>query len=167
MLVYAVRYSKAIKTSSRYIRRRCYKNFCPEEFVASIQKVSWLDIYLCNDVNTAVQLLSDKITFILDTMAPIRTIQVRKRFAPWLSQITLDLMQERDQLQKLAAQTRDRDDWKKFKVIRNKVNNRLRYEERNWQKHQLDECGSDPRKIWKNVKGILNWKSSGSPSQQN
>ena len=165
MLVYAVRYSRAIKTSSRYIRRRCYKHFCPEEFVAAIQQVSWLDIYLSSDVNTAVQLLSDKITFILDTMAPIRTIQVRKRFAPWLSQVTLDLMKERDQLQKLAAQTRNRDDWQKFKCTRNKVNNRLKYEERNWQKVQLDECGSDSKKVWKNVKGILNWKSSGSPSQ--
>ena len=41
----------------------------------------------------------------------------------------------------------------------------MKYEERTWQKSKLDECGDNPTKIWKNVKGILNWKSSGSPNQ--
>ena len=29
----------------------------------------------------------------------------------------------------------------------------------------MDECGNSSKKVWKNVKGILNWKTSGSPSQ--
>ena len=165
MLVFAVRYAKSIKSSPSYIRKRCYKNFCPDQFVAAIQQVSWLDIYLSSDVNNAVRLLSDKITFILDTMAPIRTIQIRKKFAPWLSQVTLNMMKERDQLQKIAAQSQSSEDWKKFKSLRNKVNNRLRSEERDWQRVKLDECGTSTKKVWKNVKGILNWQTSGSPSQ--
>ena len=165
MLVFAVRYAKSIKTSPRYIKRRCFKNFCPNEFVSAIQQVSWLEIYLSSDVNTAVQLLSDKITFILDTMAPMRTIQVRKKFAPWLSKVTLDLMKERDTLQKLAAETKCREDWQQFKSVRNRVNNRLKYEESSWQRAKLDECGNNSKLVWKNVKGILNWKTSGSPSQ--
>ena len=165
MLVFAVRYAKAIKSSPKYIRKRSYKNFCPEQFVAAIQQLSWLDVYLSTDVNSAVQLMSDKITFILDTMAPMRTIQVRKKFAPWLSKATLDMMKQRDQLQKLAADTQHRDDWKKFKCLRNKINNRLKFEEQKWQKFKLDECGSDSKLVWKNVKGILNWQTSGAPSQ--
>ena len=74
--------------------------------------------------------MSDKITFILDTMAPMRTIQVRKKFAPWLSNATLDMMKQRDQLQKVAADTQHRDDWNKFKCLRNKINNRLKFEEK-------------------------------------
>ena len=165
MLVFAVRYAKAIKSSPKYIRKRSYKNFCPEQFVAAIQQLSWLDVYLSTDVNSAVQLMSDKITFILDTMAPMRTIQVRKKFAPWLSQATLDLMKERDQLQKLAAETGSREDWKKFKCLRNQINNRLKFEEQKWQKFKLDECGTNSKLVWKNVKGILNWQTSGAPSQ--
>jgi hypothetical protein len=65
MLVFATRYAKSIKTRPRYIRKRCYRNFCPANFIAAIQEVSWLEIFLCNDVNIAVQLLSNKITFIL------------------------------------------------------------------------------------------------------
>ena len=82
MLVFATRYSRSVKTSPRYVRKRSYKNFNPGEFVAAVQQVSWLDLYLCSDVDTAVDLLTNKLTFILDTLAPMKTIQVRTRYAP-------------------------------------------------------------------------------------
>ena len=164
MLIFATRYARSIKTSPRYVRKRSYKNFNPEDFVAAIQQVSWLDIYLCEDVNTAVELLSSKITFILDTMA-MKTIQIRTRYAPWLSKYTIRLMKERDQQQKTASETKKREDWLKFKALRNQINNRLKYEEKSWEKAKLEECDGNPSKTWKSVKDILNWKSSGSPNQ--
>ena len=98
-------------------------------------------------------------------MAPMRTVQIRKKYAPWLSSTTLELMKQRDGIQKNASETGDKDDWKKYKHIRNQINNRLRYEESNWQRMKIDSCGEDSSKVWKSVKGILNWSSSGSPSQ--
>ena len=165
MLIFAIRYSRAVKSSPRYVRKRRYKNFDPDQFVAAVQQISWLELYLCGDVNLAVQLLSDKITCILDVMAPMRTIQVRTLYAPWLTKETIALMKERDQSQKIAALTRNREDWIKFKSLRNRVNNRLKYEERHWQRVKLAACGDNTKSVWKNVKGILNWKSSGSPNQ--
>jgi hypothetical protein len=35
-----------------------------------------------------------------------------------------------DRLQKVASETKNRDDWKAFNGIRNTVNNRLKFEER-------------------------------------
>lgn len=67
-------------------------------------------MYLCEDVNTAVKILSEKLTFILDTMAPMKTIQVRKKYVPWLSKATLNLMKERDALQKHAAESKNDDE---------------------------------------------------------
>ena len=152
MLIFAVRYSRAVKTAPRYIRKRSYKNFNPDQFVAAVHQVSWLNLYLCCDVNKAVQILSNKITFILDVMAPMRTIQVRTRYAPWLSKVTINLMRDRDQLQKTAAESKSRDDWNNFKSLRNRVNNRLKFEERNWQKEKLGQCEDNSKSLWKNVK---------------
>lgn len=73
----------------------------------------------------------------------MRTIQVRTRYAPWLSKKTIELMKERDSHQKLASESNNKDDWKAFKSLRNKVNNRLKFEERNWQKPKLEECGDN------------------------
>ena len=75
------------------------------------------------------------------------------------------MMKERDRLQKVASERKERSDWKNYKQIRNKVKNRLKYEETKWQRTSLDQCGSNSAKIWKNVKSILNWKRSGSPNQ--
>ena len=133
--------------------------------MSAVQNLSWLDIYLCADVDDAVELLSRKLTGILDEMAPMKTFQVRTCYSPWLSKETVRLMKVRDELQKLASETRDRDDWNRYKHMRNRINNRLKYEESHWQKVRLDECGNNSAKTWKNVKGILNWKSSGSPSK--
>ena len=98
-------------------------------------------------------------------MAPMKTIKVRPKYNPWLSQLTKEMMIERDRLHKLAAQTQKPEDWKAFKLIRNKINNRLKSEEKDWQRSKINECGDDSKKLWKNLKNILNWTSSGSPSQ--
>ena len=69
-----------------------------------MQQVSWLQLYLSNDV----------------------TIQIRTRYAPCLTKCTIELMKERDTQQKIASETRRREDWQKFKVLRNRINNRLK-----------------------------------------
>ena len=56
-------------------------------------------------------------------MGPMRTLQIRKKYDP-----TLELMKQMDTIQKNASQTGEKDDWKKYKHIRNQINNRLRYE---------------------------------------
>ena len=165
MMIFATRYARSIKSSPSYIRKRSFKNFDPSDFIYAIQQVSWLEIYLCTEVNQAVKLLSTKITAILDRMAPMKTFQIRNNYCPWLSQLTKDIMLERDRLQKVAAESRNQEDWKNYKKLRNQVNNRLKSEEKTWQRLKLIECGQDSSKLWKTVKGILSWTSSGSPSQ--
>ena len=165
MLILGVRHSKSFQSRPKYIRKRSYKNFDPEIFRSQVQKISWLDLYLCSDVDNAVDILSEKITNILDVMAPIKAFQVRTKFAPWLSEETVEMMKVRDSLHKTASETNSRNDWKEFKLVRNKINNKLKYEESQWQKATLGECGSDSAKAWKKVKGIINWHSSGSPTR--
>ena len=165
MLIFAVRYANAIKSRPSYIRKRSFKNFVPSDCVTAVQQVSWLDVYLCIDVDLAVRLVSEKNIAILDQMAPMKTVQIRTNYIPWLSQLTKDLMQERDRLQKLAVETKNQDDWRNYKNLRNRINNRLKSEEKDWQRSKIKDCGQDSKKLWKSIKDILNWKSSGSPAQ--
>ena len=65
----------------------------------------------------------------MDRLAPVRTIQTRNKYVPWLSEETKLLMQQRDEAQSRAARTKSQEDWKAFKQLRNKVTNRLRSEE--------------------------------------
>ena len=122
-------------------------------------------MYSCEDANQAAQLLTYKLTVILDTMAPVRTIQVRTKYAPWLSDSTKALLKERNSAQEIAAQTKNQDDWRLFKSIRNRATARMRQEKKVWEQGKLDSGKNDPSTLWKNVKTWLNWNNSGPPSQ--
>ena len=56
----------------------------------------------------ALEILTRNISSILNQMAPIRTIQIRENYAPWLSQETRKIMAERDLAQKIASETKNR-----------------------------------------------------------
>ena len=84
-LIVAKRYSKAIIKQQRYVTKRCYKSFKPEEFKAAVRRVKWFELYKCENLDQAVYMLTNILTGILDRMAPVRKIQVRTRFALWIS----------------------------------------------------------------------------------
>ena len=51
MLIQAVRYSRAVKPSPKYVRKRFFKNFIPKDFVAAVKQLSWINLYMCEDVD--------------------------------------------------------------------------------------------------------------------
>ena len=164
-LLRVVRFSKSLKRSGRYVKKRCFKNFKPEEFIQAVRNLSWYDLYSCEDVNLACQLLTNKLTKILDDMAPIRTIQIRAKYAPWLSDSTKKLLKERNDAQRTASASGDIDDWRYYKHLRNTATVRMRVEKKNWECEKLSHTDHDSGTLWKNVKGFLGWNNSGPPSQ--
>ena len=164
-LIFTTRYSRVITRSVRYVRKRCYKSFDPIVFLSEVQGLSWWDLFQTEDVDLAVEIFSKKLTRILDRLAPVRTIQTRRKYVPWLSQETKILMQQRDQAQTRAARTRSQEDWIIYKRLRNQVTCRLKSEESSWQGRKLRDCSRSPSEQWQYVLGWLGWKSSGSPNQ--
>ena len=157
-LVSVTRYTKSIIRKTRIIKRRSYKNFDPRLFLTALAKVKWLDIYLCEDVNLAVRLLNEKLTMILDEMAPVKTIQVRNNYAPWLSTATKELMRERDIAQHRAVESKLEADWNKYKSLRNQVNSLVKTEKSSWQAQKMKSIGKNTNLVWKNLKDWFGWK---------
>ena len=164
-LIKVTRYSKSLKRNPRYVRKRCYKQFNAEDFCQAVQQLSWWELYMCEDATTAAEMLTTQLSGILDTMAPIRTIQVRTRYAAWLTTETKQLIDQRNKAQKVASLTKDQDDWRSFKNLRNTVNARMKLEKKEWEKQKLDSTRQDPNSLWKNVKTLLDWNNSGPPTQ--
>ena len=69
MLSY-VRYSKNPPSPARTIRRRSYKNFVEEEFLTDLSSVDWSEVYASNDIDTAVEIFSEKFRFFINQHAP-------------------------------------------------------------------------------------------------
>ena len=164
-LILATRYSKMIRKNVRYVKKRSYKNFDKSAFLAEIEKIKWWDIYKCESVDTAVKLFSDKITKVLDQLAPVKTIQTRTKYAPWLSTSTKELIEKRDQAQRRASSTSLDEDWRLFKKLRNQVTSKLRVDKSDWQEDKLKNCSGNPGDQWQLVLGWLDWKTASSPTQ--
>ena len=159
------RFAKSMKKSVRYVRKRSFKHFNEAEFCSAVQDLSWWDVYSCDNAQQAAEVFTAKLTNILDKMAPVKTIQVHVRYAAWLSEDTKKLLKERDTAQATAAQTKDPEDWRMYKNLRNTVNAKKQSEKKAWEQKKLDSSEHDPSVIWKNVKGWLNWGASGPPTQ--
>ena len=164
-LLKITRYCKSLKRSARYVRKRSFKNFCNEDFCAAVRQISWYTLYMCNDANQAADMLTKSLSDILDQMAPIRTIQVRTRYAAWMSDATKELLKDRDASQETASKTKKHEDWLTYKNLRNTATAKMRKEKKLWEQHKLDDSQNDPATLWKNVKSWLSWGNSGPPSK--
>ena len=154
------RFAKSVTRSVKYVRKRSFKNFNSEEFMRAVRLLSWFDLYMCQDPTQATELLTRKLTDLLDTMAPVRTIQVRSKYAAWLSDHTKAMLKLRD-----AARTKNQDDWREYKNLRNSATARMRAEKKSWEKQKLDKAQHSSSTLWQNVKSWLNWGNSGPPSK--
>ena len=164
-LLHVVRYAESIKKNVRYIRKRCFKGFDTTGFKAAVKEIKWYEVYCLTDVNVAVHVLTEKLTAVLDRFAPVRTLQVRTNYAPWLSNTTKETMKLRDIAQESAASSQDPHLWEEFRILRNRATGLQRKDKKSWETGQLDHLGNTSAKLWRNLKGWLGWKNSGPPTK--
>ena len=107
---------------------------------------------MCQDPNQAAEMLTKKLTTILDQMAPIKTFQVRVKYAPWMSASTKDLLKVRNKAHETAARTKHPEDWLAYKNLRNTATAKMRQEKKNLEEHKLNDTQHDPGTLWRNVK---------------
>ena len=160
-MISAVRYTDSLKGNVRYVRKRIFRNFDSKGFRSEVAATNMLEIYLTSDVNEAVGLLTRKLTAALDKYAPLKTIQICKHYAPWLSEETKLLMQERNRAQQAALITKDISLQREYRNLRNRVTNMMRSDKNCWEVKRLSHVECTDQYLWKNIKSTLNWNTNG------
>lgn len=79
------------------MRKRSFKHFDEGQFKQKLNNIKLDEVLECTDVNIATEMLTHKLTTILDELAPIRTFQTRTQYAPWLSEETKSLKKQREE----------------------------------------------------------------------
>ena len=90
------------------------------------------DLYQCQDADKAAELFSAKINAVLDNHAPVVTVQIREKLAPWVSNETKLLMSQRESLHSRVVSTQGDNDWASYRSLRNHVSRRVRGEKGEW-----------------------------------
>ena len=101
----------------------------------------------------AAEQLAKKLNNILDVMAPVKKIQLRNNFAPWISEDCKAEMAARDAANKKAAESGLDTDWDSFRQVRNSVTRRVRKEKEAWRREKMEGCQANSSTCWKNVLG--------------
>ena len=105
------------------------------------------------------------LTRALDDCAPIKTIQNRNNYAPNLQETTKDMMELRNVAQRKAAVSGSQEDWRQYRGLRNQCVAAQRMDRKNWEKSKLNRRDNNPTQVWKSVKSIIGWGSTGPPTK--
>ena len=170
-LVGYTRYSKDPPEPAKTIRKRSYRNFVPEDFLADLRAVDWTEVYQCQDVDLSADIFTRKFRWVLNNHAPWITYQQRKHFVPWLTDQTKSLMDKRDALKaeaiSLVIEGKDACEiWGNYRKLRNEINNRRKFEEINFKKEKINQNLGCPASTWQTAKGFMNWESKSGPPHQ-
>ena len=101
----------------------------------------------------------------LDEIAPIKTVQTRTNYAPWLEKDKKKLQQLRNDAQSQAAQSKDPEDWRLYTNLRNQSTAKGRADKKAWEEKKLDHNKNSTTDMWTTVKGWLGWGATGPPTQ--
>ena len=144
-------------------RGRSYRDFNQNEFKFELGNIDWHSIFLNKNGNECCQLFFKKIEHLLDEMAPYKTLSRKEcnlYTKPWLTSGILRSINIRDLLHKqyLKEQnmTKKKNLFIKYKKRRNIITYLIRLSKKSYYKSLFDENISDMKKMWKNIKDIVN-----------
>ena len=75
-------------------------------------------MFTTNDIDEAAEIFTREFTRILDKHAPLKTIQNRKNYIPYISEEIKEIMKKRDKLKIEAAKTGLKDKYDEYKTKR-------------------------------------------------
>ena len=109
-------------------------------------QVAWTENYLITDASEKLDYFNEVFLDILDKHAPIKIIKLKHRQCAFLDEDTRDLMIERNQLLKIARETKSPRDWELYRASRKHVKTRLREAEMNFVQNELQQCKKNSSK---------------------
>ena len=103
------KFTKAAKLKPKIINKRSYKLFNIEYFLTDILTNNLNEkITACEDLEEAAEIFESSFGDILDKHAPIKKIQVRKNYLPYLSDETKLIIEDRKALKEEAVKTAEK-----------------------------------------------------------
>ena len=116
------------------------------------------------DPDEAFEMFEIEYRKILDKHAPLKVIQNRSNYVPYLTPNIRKYMEERNKLKEKAALSGDSDDYDAYKRKRNFVSKLLKTAERDYYSNKFNEDGSS-KTIWRTAFEILGTQRTSFPSQ--
>ena len=113
--------TRDIKVGGNNIRKRSWRNFDPVRCARKFREEDWTSILREENVDLANSKLEEKIVNIIDSEAPMTTVQARSRYHNWITKETKLEMETRDKARTTAKASDLDHDWNIYRTKRNLV----------------------------------------------
>ena len=155
-LVFIRRERAKVDRSSRKVRVRSLKNFNDQAFLEDLGDLDWSTLINSKTIDEAVEIFNSNVLGVLNRHAPFIERRISNSSPPWVDEVLLNAIQERDYLKKIASRTEINSlEWQSYKRKRNSVvelKNRLKKE---YYQKILKDNKSESRKLWKTLKTLV------------
>ena len=159
-LIYVMLRLKKPRTKPVYITTRSFKNYKPEAFYNDISLAPWSIVDIFDEVNDKLHVFNSLFHSTLDQHAPIKTIKIRGKPNPCVTDNIRGLMKTRDLWRKKAKKTNDLLAWSAYKNFKREVKREIRLAEKELVADQIQSNPNDSNIIWKAIRLCILKKSS-------
>ena len=147
------------------LRKRVFKRFSRKDFIQDVKDIKWYSsVYSKDNVDEATEGWQREFLKVLDKHCPVKSIQVRKNYTPWLTQ---DIILTSKSLQRAQRRARLHNSphlqefiiASKTRLLRDKLKNA----KESWKMKEAAKMGETGAKTWENVKHWIGWRSTSQP----
>ena len=122
------------------------------------------NVHLQEDVDEAIRIFTSAYNSILNIHAPIKIIQNRNSYVPYISREIKLLMKERNSLKIIAARSGRNEDFNAYKRSRNQVVSKLKKAKENYYQEKFKDPNLSSKDTWKHAYQLLGTNKSSFPS---
>ena len=144
-----------VKARCKEITCRSFKNFDNQQFLDKLY-VALLNLDTSMNLKELWKSFKDIFMSISNKHAPLRTYRIKGNSLPWINQLVIDAIKERDKLHEIAVKQKDEALFKNYRIARNNVTKLIRNEKRNYFNDKINNAHTmSNNELWKSVKMLL------------
>ena len=133
-------------------------------FIQDVKNILWfMPVYSKTDVDEAVKGWQQEFTKVLDKHCPVKSIEVRKNYTPWLSQELLVASKVLQREQVKARTDHSRELHVSIQQKTKQLKEKLKVAEDIWRSKESNKMSETGEKTWENVKKWIGWRSISQP----
>ena len=134
---------------------RSYRNYDIENFQQHLINHNWEVYWGFEDPTHCWEYITSLIEDYMDISCPIKRRRVRNSGEPWLNNEILEAIFEKDQAWKEAKVTKNTEDIREAKRLRNQVKDIIRRAKRDYIQEEIDNNELSTRKFWEKLNYVL------------
>ena len=160
LVSYNTNLKKPMYSSS--VTKRCQKFYTKDRWNKCLQEKDWSELDSCGNVDEMVEIFTRNITEALDEVTPIKTFKIRSHHKFGLSEVTKELMKQRDDARERIKKDHSTEKiilLEKYKKLRNRVNIQIRKDNIFFNNEKIKKADNE-NELWKVAQEITKPRSN-------